>query len=109
MKHPNKPTEAQTKLAVKQYLRANRILYLSIQQMRPARDKKGRIYFIPIDNEQLGAPDLIIPGPGSIALETKSWNGKLSDNQIKWAKKATEWGIKCFKIHSLEDLEKALK
>lgn len=108
MKHPKAPSEAQVKHAIKDYLRAKRILYIQINQIRPVHKPDGSIRFIPIDIELLGAPDILIPAAGSIAVEIKSSKGVLSDNQRAWNNRATEWGIKCHVVRSLEDLEDIL-
>jgi hypothetical protein len=127
---PSKPTEAQTKKAVKDWLRANKILYVQINQIRPVTNPRTReTYFIQIDAELRGAPDLIIfrkpifrnhrsrclrcnlPVTSdsmqilpAVAAEIKSWNGQLSKDQISWRERWIETGGIYKIVRKLEDL-----
>ena len=119
-RHPSKPTEAETKKAVKDYLRAKKILYVQINQIRPVTNPKTmETYFIAIDAELRGAPDLIVWRPmilhggherafPTLALEIKSYSGRQTDDQKAWQKRAEAVGIEYHIVRSLEDVEKGM-
>ena len=119
---PSKPTEAQTKKAVKDWLRAKKILYVQINQIRPVTNPKTReTYFIAIDAELRGAPDLIVFRKPvfrnhqggmqilpAVACEIKSWRGTLSHDQIAWRERWLETGGIYLIVRKVEDIEEIL-
>ena len=87
------------------------------------RDKAGGFKHIPIDTNQVGAPDLIawskdyrleaVYGPPEFsmcyAIEVKSWRGKQQGTQTEWEAKAKKYGIKYFVVRTVEELEEQLR
>jgi len=97
--------EAQVKRASEDWLDLCGPVWIRINPVRPFTDRKTKqIRFAPIRETQKGAPDIIIPAPGSLAVECKSTIGKLSPDQIRWRDRAKEFGIIYSVIRDLDDL-----
>jgi len=122
-REPNKPSEADNIKACKQWLSANGYLWVRVNNHRMVRDKAGGFKHIPIDTNQVGAPDLIawskdyrleaVYGPPEFsmcyAIEVKSWRGKQQGTQTEWEAKAKKYGIKYFVVRTVEELEEQLR
>jgi len=115
-RHPKKPTEAQNLKAIKDWLRAKGYLYVRVNNLRLSpKNKQGKRFFVPVDRELLGAPDLLVFERDSdpalcrvYALEVKSHRGRLSPQQVEWAKRASRVGISCHVVRSVDEVEKLL-
>lgn len=62
----------------------NRLRYIRHHPVRIAT-RKGKTFFVPVPQSQLGAADLIVFLPSECwIIETKSPKGKLAEHQIAW-------------------------